>query len=344
VKQHSKTEEDEKEEEKEMSVINDPNVGKKVIFPSKVEESQEDIPKSLKKTLVKNTSLRAEHEKAKRKISKDETSRKCGVCNSQFQQPKMLPCNHTFCIECLERYVNPRQILGCPKCHQELQLDGFGLDALPDNLSVARDARNGAICITCNRDCIVLGQLCLHCNKIYCKVCLRSHARILQEQYRVMKDHLEDTIPTIDTQARCQEEILNDLLIKADEAAERQIAMVKNKRKEVGKDIAKLCNDSKEEFETIKVETKALIECLISQMASTAGRDTPDELKMISETQNTYQVVLQKLDSLKNKNIHLNEDTFTLMCKKKEQDVVQPVASSDTPSTSIQRKKSKKNH
>jgi hypothetical protein len=49
---------------------------------------------------------------------------KCKVCDETFQKPKVLPCLHTFCEDCLEKAFednNPEQIT-CPTCRTECHL------------------------------------------------------------------------------------------------------------------------------------------------------------------------------------------------------------------------------
>ena len=41
----------------------------------------------------------------------------CGICLEPFKKPKALPCLHTFCLECLEKYGKdevPEAKLPCP--------------------------------------------------------------------------------------------------------------------------------------------------------------------------------------------------------------------------------------
>ena len=43
---------------------------------------------------------------------------KCGICYGDFTQPKQLPCLHTFCKNCLEKFVNPKLMVECPTCRK----------------------------------------------------------------------------------------------------------------------------------------------------------------------------------------------------------------------------------
>ena len=52
----------------------------------------------------------------------------CGLCLEEFKRPKLLPCEHVFCMECLKPYVNPKNLLACPRCRKETSLQQVTLD------------------------------------------------------------------------------------------------------------------------------------------------------------------------------------------------------------------------
>lgn len=63
----------------------------------------------------------------------------CEICYSDYTDPKILPCKHTFCKLCLEKFVNPKLMLECPSCRKQIQLSVLGVSELPDNLEVKKD-------------------------------------------------------------------------------------------------------------------------------------------------------------------------------------------------------------
>ena len=42
----------------------------------------------------------------------------CTICYGNYTQPKQLPCLHTFCQNCLEKFVNPKLMVECPTCRE----------------------------------------------------------------------------------------------------------------------------------------------------------------------------------------------------------------------------------
>ncbi|XP_066301114.1 tripartite motif-containing protein 3-like [Branchiostoma lanceolatum] len=61
----------------------------------------------------------------------------CSICLELFTRPKVLPCQHTFCQDCLKDHVEVRTPLECPNCRQPFSLPSGGVTVLPDNYLVA---------------------------------------------------------------------------------------------------------------------------------------------------------------------------------------------------------------
>ena len=53
---------------------------------------------------------------------------KCSICFDQFQEPKMLPCQHTFCLKCLENVakLNDHNTVDCPLCRKVYKVPSRG--------------------------------------------------------------------------------------------------------------------------------------------------------------------------------------------------------------------------
>ncbi|XP_043976675.1 tripartite motif-containing protein 59 isoform X3 [Gambusia affinis] len=70
----------------------------------------------------------------------------CSVCYSLFSDPRVLPCSHTFCKNCLENLLQVstnysiwrplRLPIKCPHCRSVVELPPSGVDALPSNVSL----------------------------------------------------------------------------------------------------------------------------------------------------------------------------------------------------------------
>ncbi|XP_078581862.1 tripartite motif-containing protein 2-like [Branchiostoma floridae x Branchiostoma japonicum] len=61
----------------------------------------------------------------------------CSICLELFTRPKVLPCGHTFCQDCLQDLASRRVPLQCPNCRQQVRLPPKGVTGLPDSHIIA---------------------------------------------------------------------------------------------------------------------------------------------------------------------------------------------------------------
>ena len=64
----------------------------------------------------------------------------CPICMTEFDekqhQAKLLPCSHTFCIDCLRQLANGRPFLDCPSCRKRILLPERGVRGLQTNFYI----------------------------------------------------------------------------------------------------------------------------------------------------------------------------------------------------------------
>ncbi|XP_028922737.1 tripartite motif-containing protein 59 [Ornithorhynchus anatinus] len=70
----------------------------------------------------------------------------CSICYSIFEDPRVLPCSHTFCRTCLENVLQassnfyiwrPLRIpLKCPNCRSRVEIPQSGIESLPVNFAL----------------------------------------------------------------------------------------------------------------------------------------------------------------------------------------------------------------
>ena len=61
----------------------------------------------------------------------------CGVCSKYYNDPRILPCLHSFCQQCLHHEIEEcgsQQVFKCPTCERNINIPDRGVNVLPQNL------------------------------------------------------------------------------------------------------------------------------------------------------------------------------------------------------------------
>ena len=62
----------------------------------------------------------------------------CSVCYLRMEHPKMLPCQHTYCLSCLGKIANhDLKKISCAICRSQHNLPIGGVIEFPNNLTLA---------------------------------------------------------------------------------------------------------------------------------------------------------------------------------------------------------------
>ena len=63
----------------------------------------------------------------------------CSQCLHRYSKPKLLPCLHTFCQNCIDGCTPPQSLsISCPTCRQQSILPADGIAEIHDNAFVAQ--------------------------------------------------------------------------------------------------------------------------------------------------------------------------------------------------------------
>ena len=116
----------------------------------------------------------------------------CPVCLEVFSHPKLLPCFHTFCAECIRRVQSDSAVV-CPLCRKTCMLNEEDLNSLPPNYFIEAmiKARQGQAneqqCEACG-DCIKSENFCYDCRQYLCSSCFKVHQALRSTRtHRVCK-------------------------------------------------------------------------------------------------------------------------------------------------------------
>ncbi|XP_078678973.1 tripartite motif-containing protein 2-like [Branchiostoma floridae x Branchiostoma belcheri] len=131
----------------------------------------------------------------------DEEFLTCAICMLNFRDPKILPCLHSFCRECLQEWATKQQPLECPTCREPVRLPDQGVDGLRTNFYVnnlldfaaaKKGAEPGVPCQVCGGNDEGSKSWCADCAILLCEACTSVHRNL-----PCSKDHEVTTEETL---------------------------------------------------------------------------------------------------------------------------------------------------
>ena len=115
----------------------------------------------------------------------------CGVCSKPYNDPRILSCLHSFCLQCLHHEIEKsgsQQMFHCPTCEQNTNIPVGGANVLPQNLHLEFEVEvagymtkmtsNSEVC--CD-ECVdgrngLAVVFCCMCRQFLCKHCCDHHS------------------------------------------------------------------------------------------------------------------------------------------------------------------------
>eukprot|EP00731_Ephydatia_muelleri_P011821 Em0006g715a len=138
----------------------------------------------------------------------------CHLCSKPFNDPRILPCLHSFCCQCLNHEIEkavPKQSIQCPTCLRTVPSPVAGASAFPQNHHlefevevadcVSKFISNSVVpCNFCANGCANPAEsFCCSCHKFLCKGGQDSHSRVptlLQHRVLVVSEESASLLPT----------------------------------------------------------------------------------------------------------------------------------------------------
>lgn len=138
-------------------------------------------------------------EKSMVELEKDIT---CAVCLEHYTEPKILPCCHYYCKQCVLKLTKKQgadKPFPCPECRMDVTLPQGKVDQLPAAFFINRmkavhtnfSRIHGKMDATCEM-CSLAGKaaaFCRQCAQFACAECVKSHQRM-----RVFSSHVIATL------------------------------------------------------------------------------------------------------------------------------------------------------
>ena len=116
----------------------------------------------------------------------------CPLCLETVDNPKTLPCLHSFCLECLDKHANfaRRQLqatIKCPVCQTSFQIPegdsfknlptSYHLNRLVDVLALKDSGAQAQKCGSCDENNTAFSY-CFVCQSFLCSPCFEAHQRL----------------------------------------------------------------------------------------------------------------------------------------------------------------------
>ncbi|XP_071795923.1 E3 ubiquitin-protein ligase TRIM71-like isoform X2 [Asterias amurensis] len=124
----------------------------------------------------------------------------CPICLTRFIDPKILDCQHSFCLKCLQELVDKQDpktdFIICPVCSKETSIPDEGPSALLNcfllrsliddviNPDGSEEDINPPIssCEGCDEGLEAVSR-CVDCDANFCKTCLENHAKLKNHRH-----------------------------------------------------------------------------------------------------------------------------------------------------------------
>ncbi len=116
-------------------------------------------------------------------------AQKCSLCLNAFKDPKVLPCCHTYCKDCLDRVLEKskkKDRLSCPQCRAENKVPEGGPEGFLTDFTLIQDANDtqteqveekAVVCGECDSTDPAVAYCC-DCESYLCDFCSSAHKRM----------------------------------------------------------------------------------------------------------------------------------------------------------------------
>ena len=111
---------------------------------------------------------------------------KCSICLELFNDPRVLPCLHTYCLKCLQGLVsNKKSDLSCPQCRAKHKIPKGGVGSYLCDLSILSELETAKATTEIEQtklcDFCITGEVavsyCNECSEYLCECCKDMHKR-----------------------------------------------------------------------------------------------------------------------------------------------------------------------
>ncbi|XP_070492679.1 RING finger protein nhl-1 isoform X2 [Chironomus tepperi] len=247
----------------------------------------------------------------------------CCVCLDRYRNPKLLPCQHSFCMEpCMDGLTDyVRRQVKCPECRAEHRIPYNGVQGFPTNVTLQRflelhieitgdlpDPTSGQVMERCN----VCSEksycnLCMHCEKKICPDCKSAHMDILRREINRINNQirrgvhrLHDILSVVEKNTQSLQNNCQSVSEEIDEVYRRLTKAVKDRTDHMRTEMDKYLTSEMKNLSTLKEN----LELEISNI--TSNSDLADKYMNESvewedcELMDTKEIFLKTIEFMRN--------------------------------------------
>ncbi|XP_071944346.1 tripartite motif-containing protein 2-like [Antedon mediterranea] len=227
----------------------------------------------------------------------DEKVLECSICNGRLEDPKLLSCHHSFCLKCLEKWVDINNgKLTCPNCRKINSIPVGGLQKLSPNTLL-------------NNLLEIMEQHEIDENEFTAVLCL-SHTQPLQMYFHKCKE----PVCIVCTQTKCtswfevheQTDIVT--AFKMFKESSEELKKAANESIHKMENVLKVVTENTNKLEETKKRSLADIDNTVQEMVQTIHQKG-DEMK--KEVENIYKNEKEGYDAQIEKMLKINSELNT---------------------------------
>ncbi|XP_076066660.1 uncharacterized protein LOC143040014 isoform X2 [Oratosquilla oratoria] len=250
----------------------------------------------------------------------------CAICLERLHRPKLLPCKHTFCLLCLQNYVNTcRTSFTCPSCRGAVQLPAEGVLGLPTDMSVLSQLRTlrgitgestshvSRQCHGCGRGPSVGVSPCEHCGRSWCNACAPAHVSTVAEELPKMKELLAAATDTLSFHLEEAETKYNKLEENIKIVIDEKVNDIQEKGLELNTQVQAMRSRDKQKTNQIKEDIEKVLSRL-SSLPSSGDGTTEDNLEKIGHCHRQISRLLKSAQNNKRPRVTLDQTSLALSC------------------------------
>lgn len=161
----------------------------------------------------------------------------CGICKEPLDNPRITPCEHIFCLECADNWLNRQHNNKCPTCRRRL--------SFKDLREVMRPFRNildsiPVICTQCDLHGIPRGNFQDHIEKQCPKRVQRCKAADIRCPWTGPRDEMDRHLAECEFERR---RAIIEPLVQENTALRNELQQIKNEREVLLTRLSSLSDD-----------------------------------------------------------------------------------------------------